>query len=192
MKKLIVILLVGLLLGSCAKNPFSSRESEAPSEQAGTFIPPTSPEIVLENLRLAYSEMVIGNFIECLDSGFVFSFDYVEGSLIDTSWGHAVEINLTENLFADFRSAKTNRQLEVEFSLQPDQADVVLDTTAMLIRGYVVTVSDTTGAPLAAYEGIAQFDLVEAAFNFWALARWEDLHLSTRSPSWADLKNSYR
>jgi hypothetical protein len=136
--------------------------------------------------------MVIGNYIECLDSNFLFVFDYIEGSLVDTSWDQTVEINLTENLFADFRGSESGKQLAVSFFVQAEQQDLLLDTTAMMIRGYVVTVSDSAGAMLETYEGVAQFDLVEAAFNFWSLARWEDLHLDTRSPSWADLKNSYR
>ncbi len=192
MKKLLIITMILALLVACAKNPFSSRDSEAPFEEAGTFIPPTSPEIVLDNLRLAYEEMVIGNFIESLDSNFVFVFDYIEGTLIDTSWGFAQEINLTGNLFADFRGDKANRQIAIEFFEQSEQQDILLDTTAMMIRSYVLTVSDSSGAAVETYEGVAQFDLVEAAFNFWAIARWEDLHLDTRSPSWADLKNSYR
>ncbi|MFH2054325.1 MAG: hypothetical protein ABIJ61_00075 [bacterium] len=192
MRRLLVLILVCVLMLSCAKNPFSARDSEPPSEEAGTFVPPTSPEIVLENLRLAYEEMVIGNYIECLDSNFIFVFDFVEGSLVDTSWNHAVEINLTGNLFADFRGSDAVKQLSVEFFEQVDQQDVLLDSTAMMIRSYLVTVADSAGQVLESYEGVAQFDLVEAAFNFWSIARWEDLHLDTRSPSWADLKNSYR
>lgn len=192
MRKTLLLILAMLLIASCAKNPFSARDSEEPSEAAGTFVPPTSPEIVLENLRLAYEEMVIGNYIECLDSSFTFVFDFIEGSLIDTSWDQTVEINLTENLFADFRAREANRKISVDFFLQAEQQDVLLDSAAMMIRSYLVTVQDSSGAVVETYEGVAQFDLVEAAFNFWSLARWEDLHQATDTPSWADLKNSYR
>jgi hypothetical protein len=181
-----------MVMASCAKNPFSSRDSEVPFKEAGTFIPPTSPQIVLENLRLAYTEMVISNFMQTLDSNFVFSFDYIEGSLIDTSWGYSVEINLTDNMFADFLAAGGDMQLEIVFEQVSGQPDILLDTTATLIRSYTLTVSDSSGAALESYEGVSEFVMTEAAFEFWALRHWEDLHLDTRSPSWADLKSRYR
>lgn len=192
MKKLLYIaLLIGLTF-SCAKNPFSSRDSEAPFTQAGTFIPPTSPEIVLENLRLSYSELVISNYTQTIDSNFVFSYDYVEGVFLDSTWGFAAEMNLTENLFNDIRLAKGSRVLNVEFMMQSGQDDIVLDTSATLIRGYVVSISDSLENELERFEGVAQFGMVESSFNYWTLLRWEDLHLATDIKSWVDLKTRYR
>lgn len=192
MKKYILILIMMVLGLSCAKNPFSSRDSETPFTQAGTFIPPTSPQIVLENLRLSYSELVIGNFMQTIDSSFVFSFDYVEGVLIDSTWGYTAEVNLTENLFGDIRLSKGARKLNVELTPRSGQQDVMLDTSATLIRGYVVSISDSLDNELERFEGVAQFDMIESSFNYWRLQHWDDLHLDTSTKSWADLKNRYR
>jgi len=177
---------------SCAKNPFSSRESEQPSSEAGTFIPPTSPEIVLENLQLSYSELVIGNFIQTLDSNFSFSFDYVEGVITDSTWGFAEEINLTENMFSELRLNQESRSISIELAPRIDYDDILLDTAATLIRSYLLIIADSSGAELERYEGVSQFDLVENSFNFWTLLSWEDLHLDTETKSWADLKTRYR
>ncbi len=192
MRYFIPIALALLLVGSCAKNPFSARDSEEPSTQAGTFIPPTLPKFVLENLKLSYSELVISNFIQTLDSNFIFHFDYLEGIEIDSTWGFSEEIDRTERLFNDFRSEKSAFSLSVQFIQQEEQQDVILDTAAILIRDYVVTVTDSLDNKVGCYKGISRFEMVESSFSYWTLLVWEDWHLTTGAESWADLKNKYR
>ena len=192
MKKIIISIVVCSLCVSCAKNPFSTRESEPPTARAGTFIPPTTPQIVLENLRLSYSELVIGNYTQCLDSSLVFKFDFIQGAQLDTSWGVAREISLTEKMFNDFTIARSTRSLRVNFTAKASQPDVISDTTATLVRDYTVTVLDSASATIDSYQGIATFTLIESSFNFWRIVVWEDLHLNTQTRSWAELKNAYR
>ena len=60
--KLRSLITLVLLILSCS-NPFSGRDSEAPSEAEGTFITPVEPEIVLLNLEASYNEKIISNFI---------------------------------------------------------------------------------------------------------------------------------
>jgi len=190
-RRLLTIILVILAAGSCAKNPFSAREGEEPTAQAGTFIPPTSPQIVLENLRLSYMELVIGNFNQSIDSQFVFRFDFIEGLKADTGWGFRQEMSLTENLFADFNVNRSSRSLRINLSFQDGQVDEILDTTAPLVRRYDLVVVDSLGDQIESYQGIGRFEMVESAFNFWALRAWEDIHLDIETRSWADLKNAY-
>ncbi len=187
-----LLLLSLMLLFSCAKNPFSTRDSEDPTGRVGTFIPPTAPQIVLENLRFSYNELVIGNFTQCLDSNFTFRFDFLQTLPGDTSWNYVQEVNLTTKLFNEFSAEKVLRKISIEFTLQQEQPDLVLDTTAALIRSYVLTITDTLGTVQQNFQGIARFDLVESAFNFWSLRRWEDLHLDLDISSWAEFKNAYR
>jgi hypothetical protein len=147
---------------------------------------------VLENLRLSYSELVISNFIQCLDSAFAFKFDFIQGAREDSSWGYGSEINLTGKLFSDLQATKATRSLKIVLSTQSDQPDVILDTVATLVRSYVVSVVDSSGVELKSYRGVARFEMVESAFNFWAIANWRDLHLNLETRSWADFKNEYR
>lgn len=186
------LLLSLVLLTSCAKNPFSTRDSEDPTGRVGTFIPPTAPQIVLENLRFSYNELVIGNFTQCLDSSFTFRFDFLQTLPGDTSWSYVQEVNLTTKMFNEFSAEKALRKITIEFTPQQEQPDLILDTTATLIRSYVLTIADTLGTVQQNFQGIARFDLVESAFNFWSLRRWEDLHLDLDISSWAEFKNAYR
>lgn len=192
MRRVIFIILMALLVASCAKNPLSTRESEPPTVKAGTFITPTTPQIVLENLRFCYSELVIGNFVQSLDSNFVFKFDFLSGAQADSGWDFKQELNLTEKMFNDFSASNDKQSPRVIFLTQPDQPDIILDSTATLVRSYTVIVSDSSGMLLSSYGGIARFELIESAFNFWAIRSWSDLHLKLDTPIWAELKNAYR
>jgi hypothetical protein len=194
-RRVVFIILTALFVASCAKNPFSTRDSEPPTAAAGTFITPTTPQIVLENLRLCYSELVIGNFAQSLDSDFVFKYDFLPGVQADSGWGFKQELNLTEKMFNDFGVTKSERSLRVIFSAQPEQPeqpDVILDSTATLVRSYTVTVADSSGQKIGSYQGVARFEMIESAFNFWAIRSWADLHLNLEILSWAELKNAYR
>lgn len=192
MRRIAFIILIALSVTSCAKNPFSTRDSETPTAAAGTFITPTTPQIVLENLRFCYSELVIGNFAQSLDSDFVFTYDFLQGAQADSGWGFKEELNLTEKMFNDFSATKSERSLRVTFVAQPEQPDVVLDSTATLVRSYTVIVADSSGQTSISYEGIVRFEMIESTFNFWAIRGWSDLHLNLDSRSWAELKNAYR
>ncbi len=189
---LLILLLATIVAGSCAKDPFSTRDNELPTSNPGTFIPPTAPQIVLENLRLSYSELVIGNFIQCLDSAFVFTFDFIEVTPGDTAWDFAREVTLTQKMFSEFNANKATHRITIQFGSLLDQPDILLDTAATLIRSYTLSVTDTLGTVRDNFHGIARFDLVESAFNFWSLRRWEDLHADTQTNSWAEFKNAYR
>ena len=192
MKRVVLVTLMTLLVASCAKNPFSTRESEPPTAKAGTFITPTTPQIVLENLRLCYSELVIGNFVQSLDSNFVFRYDFLSGAQADSGWDFRQELNLTEKMFNDFSGTTGERSLRVSFIAQPEQPDVILDSTATLVRSYTIIVADSSGQISGSYAGIARFEMIESTFNFWAVRSWSDLHLNLDTPSWAELKNAYR
>jgi hypothetical protein len=80
----------------------------------------------------------------------------------------------------------------VTFANQPNQPDIILDSTATLVRSYTVTVADSAGQESSSYKGIVRFEMIESAFNFWAIRGWSDLHLNLDTPSWAELKNAYR
>ena len=101
-------------------------------------------------------------------------------------------MNITEKLFNDIIAFRASRSLEVEFSTVSGQQDVILDTTALLVRSYVLTLSDSTSKAVSVYQGVARFELAESAFNFWAITQWRDFHADLETRSWAELKNAYR
>jgi len=176
-----------LMIGGCAKNPFSTRDSESPQAIGGTYTDPVSPGIAIENLLYACNERNIGNFSRTLDDPFVFTFDFLEtgtpGEL--TQWPVVEEIRVTEKMF---------RALEkLELNWSASQVDLEDDTSAVYYRNYAiraVTADDPPDTVNYAGEAILYLHVNES--SRWLIERWEDRHLTGQPRSWADLKARYR
>lgn len=184
-----------LLFLACA-SPFDSRDSEPPITDRGTFIQPVSPQIVLFNLENSYKELIITNFMQSLDSNFLFIFDFVTGIPPegDSGWTYSEELRLTELIFNNFQ-ADTAAEIILSLSPLENQADQSYDTTAILYRSYslqAVKTANESQIDTVEYLGTSIFTMVENDQGLWSILRWEDQHQSTNIPSWADFKNGYR
>ncbi|MCK4656181.1 MAG: hypothetical protein KAT85_04095 [candidate division Zixibacteria bacterium] len=195
MKKIIChILLLALVALSCS-DPFSGRGSEPPSESQGTYLTPVDPEIVLFNLENSYNERIIANFVQCLDTNFVFHFDHLLfGEFADSGWTYNSEVSLTEKMFANYRKNADTRSLWLSMRIVPG-LDRVEDTIAVLHREYqlnIITDIDKAIPDTIRYVGTATFELVEMGFNLWSIREWRDYHQTSTDTSWADFKNGFR
>lgn len=194
MKAVILIIIVFLAAG-CA-DPFSSRDSQPPTTGAGTFIQPVSPQIVLINLQKSYEELIVANFIRCLDSNFQYHYDFVEGqtSDSDTAWQFSEELRITESLF-NFIISDSTLSLSLSMQTLIDQQDESYGDSAVLYRSYILSIItewDNQNADTLQYFGSATFTLHENQQGLWRITHWKDLHQVTDNPSWADFKNGYR
>jgi len=193
MKRVLPLLLL-LFLG--CSDPFSSRESEPPITDHGTFIQPVTPQIVIFNLENAYKEFIVTNYMMCLDSNFFFKYDFVIRQINehDSGWHYSEELRLIES---SFNSLLADSAALFSLSLSPltGQQDQAFDTTAILYRSYTLThinnISDST-ADTTEYLGTSIFTMIENQQGLWSIIRWEDQHQNTNIPSWADYKNGYR
>jgi hypothetical protein len=195
MTKSAIFAALSMLLVSCT-SPFSARESEAPSVTEGRFITPLEPQIVLINLEVSYEQKIPTNFMQCLDTTFRFSFDFLlfTGER-DTAWSYAEELSLTEQLFTIYRAGSDTMDISLTLDGLPSQPDIREDTMAILYRSYELTTVKGIGRTkpdTTSFRGTARFEVVESSVNLWALRRWTDQHSSTSQPSWCDFKNGYR
>jgi len=183
---LVAISLV-LMIGGCAKDPFSTRNSEPPQAIGGTYTDPVSPDIAIENLFYACNERNIGNFSRTLGDPYVFAFDFLEsgtpGEL--TQWPAAEEIQVNEKMF------RALGKLELNWSAS--QVDLEDDTSAVIYRNYtIVAVAAADPPDTTNYAGEAILYLRVNESSRWLIERWEDRHLAGQPRSWADLKARYR
>ena len=58
-------LLILLLIIGC-RNPFATRDPEDPEQRRSSWIPPTVPKIVMDNLKNAINERNENNYLKCL------------------------------------------------------------------------------------------------------------------------------
>lgn len=199
MKKLVLVVLIGGIVFWGCKNPFKTRNSPEPSGPRGTWYPPTTPEIVIQNLNYAYNEKIIDNYLLCLSDSFIFSApeDSLE-AIADNrpelfwNWNLSVEKNVTSAIFNFYTSG--SRRIVLILEKDPDQSDVKEDTTATLYRDYVIYLYDfNQEEPLiGTFQGISTFYLRESSYENWNIYFWEDRPLVTGEFDWADFKAQFR
>ena len=199
-KKLFIIVLVSGLIFCGCKNPFKTRSSPEPTGPRGTFYPPTTPETVVDlNLKNAYNEKIIDNYLLCFSDSFIFSAPVDSQDAITDNrpelfwnWDLTVERNVTFAIFNEYTSGSKRSELRLE--KDPDQQDIKEDTTATLYRKYNLYLYDySLEEPFVGIvKGISTFYLRETSYEQWTIYYWVDQPLLTDEKDWADFKAQFR
>jgi len=180
-----------LLLQGCGL--FDTRDAEAPNTGGSHFVPPTSPDIVIDNLEQAISEKNTENYMRCLpdtlssDTRFVFIPTAAAAGRYPTSflnWSLQSERSYFSALkaFTDPNSS-SSLHLEGGFSvLAADSAIYEADYTVIFRHG----VSDVPES----VSGNLQFVLRPDRNFFWSITRWIDNPVSG-NPSWSEWKGRF-
>jgi hypothetical protein len=183
---------------SCVKNPFSTRDTEPPQGQIGTWETPQSPDVVIRNLLFAYNEMVIINYERCFSDSFAFSapedsIDAANGGRPDlfSDWGKAIEVGTATNIFATFSGADS---LSLFLNFAPSSPDLIEDSTAILYRNYTLRILSGHGGSVDTLiaGGTATFHLMQEQLNWWTIRWWEDKPIQAGIYDWGDFKAEYR
>jgi len=185
---------------SCAKDPFSTRNSEPPYGAGGTWETPQSPEVVVRNMLFSYNERIISNYQLCFSDSFIFSaqedsIDAVNNGRGDlfAGWDKQVEIAASTNIFSTFSNVDSLK-LFLAMSPTPGRNDIIEDSTAILYRDYslkIISVDSTSSDTLAA-DGLATFHLSQEQLNWWTIQWWEDVPATPGGFDWGDFKAEYR
>ncbi|HNW58157.1 MAG TPA: hypothetical protein PKI62_00605 [bacterium] len=188
-----LLLALGLLAVGC-KTPFSTREPETPITTQSTWVQPTSPSLVMINLRTAIAERNSQNYLRCLaDSAQVrAAFSYVPESAVGAAnpglfsrWGKESERNYLNQLLA-YVPADSVSSLTLNLIQENTFQDSVV-----LVEEYVLTVAHRhqDEAPRR-MQGQAEFRLVRSSEELWYIRSWAD-HATGDHPTWSALRAYY-
>lgn len=172
---------------------FETREPEAPSSGSSTFVPPTAPAIVLDNLENAIAEKNSESYIRCLvdtlNSSRSFAFvptataagryagTFASWSLqSERGWFAAVKAIAPED-------APSYLNLDGSFVVIAADSAVYEGRYEMTIRHGVSNISETV-------RGSLQFVLHTDRNSIWSITRWTDLPLADET-SWSDWKGRF-
>lgn len=192
MKSSIAILVIMLVLAGCEL--FTPRESEPPIDTLDPYawVPPTSPEIVLQNIANSFPAHKINYHLDVLgnsnETGVSFAFFPDQGVAtsqpgVFENWGFDEEENFITKLFETLNEDGLQRlEWEVE-QLSP------IDDRYEIITDYSLTLSyGETDAPLPPQlKGQATLTLVQNVDLLYEISVWQDLKSDTL-PCWSDLK----
>ncbi len=191
-----IIFTITVFVIAC-KNPFATRDPEPPSTGQSSWQFPTDPLTVLENMKSAFREKNVENYLKCLvDSNQLFTFfpDAYEASNnpgIFEQWGLGHEQSYINKLFTSLPDDSTRKLTFAPDFERDDKLDSVfisLDYTLEI--HHVLQNSYPTRA-----QGRADFWFIRRN-GYWVIKRWEDHETivdttSLRLPSWSTVKSSF-
>lgn len=183
-----------LLVISC--DIFQPRTPEEPGVARGNFIPPTTPEIVIENFLNAISERNAQHYVQCLidasfaENKFVFlptqRAQIQFGALFD-EWSLQEERMYFENLISSIPGTST-----LDLRLQDGLFESQSANNAVYIASYRLIAQHTNeGYPHYTFEGTLRFEMITDQSNNWAIHRWADFP-GGDNQSWSELKGTFK
>jgi len=192
-KKNIAVLLL-VMAGLTACDMFATRNPEEPDSGKSSFIPPTSPSIVVSNFISAVAEKNVENYLLCLSDTvqsdkFYFNFKstadaFALYSSIFVNWSRHSERNYFNKLI-------TNMPKEVypKISLNNTRFEVLLPDSAIFVADYDLKVEHLINSVNKHFNGRLQFSIFPRENGLWSIKSWYDYDvIQDTIQSWSFLK----
>ena len=181
-----------LLLSGCGL--FETREPESPDTGKSSFIPPTSPNIVISNFISAIDEKNVENYIACLadtaqSDKFYFFFKptadaFALYSSIFQKWNLYSERNYFNKMIIAMPS-----DVYPKIELQNTRFEVLLPDSAVFVADYRLTVEHSINSVNTLFIGTLQFTVFPRDNGLWSIKTWYDLQNNADTvQSWSFLK----
>jgi hypothetical protein len=191
LKRVNVIILFVLAAG--CENPFTTREPEPPEQNSSNFIPPTTPEIVFANLKIAIQERNVENYIR----------SFVDTSRSSKSFTLIPDQGVAATnpgIFQNWRLEDERRYITQLLQVTPsdsirnlrfiEESRSETASTASFTQSYELILRHTrqTSNIPTEFRGQSRFMLEKDQSGDWAIYRWEDFATNDADPSWSELK----
>ena len=180
-----------VLLTGC--DLFSTRSVEPPTDPRSNFTPPTSFDIVVQNMQFAIAEKNLNNYMQCFvdtnftAGAFVFNADVeaeVQFPILD-NWGIQKERSYFNNLLALTSPGETSTLFFSNELVLPSLDSVIYDSDYLLVFNHSKeTVAKTV-------RGKLRFVLKPNQSNFWAIETWSDFKANPEDTTWSILKAGF-
>jgi hypothetical protein len=194
MRKSVLVLfftLASVIFPGCGL--FETRDPEPPTGSSSTFVPPTSPDMVLSNLENAVSEKNSENYVRCLVDTLNSSQRYVFFPTATAAGRYAGTFAAwtLQSERAWFASLKALTPKDAPSYLNLDGGFAVISADSaiyegkyeMVIRHGVPNISETV-------RGTLQFVMHTDRNSIWSITRWSDISLQDET-SWSEWKGRF-
>ena len=171
---------------------FSTRDPEEPENTKSTYIPPTEPETVIDNLVYAIKEKNTENYISCLmeksESDDNPNFEFIPSTDVKA---------LYYGLF-DFWDIESERKSFFSFISKVDEAVLTIsdeeydrrqDSTLLTCNYHISLVHTVSDLP-DEFAGSMQLTFVQDSYAYWSILRWTDIKSEndTINSTWSLIK----
>ncbi len=187
----ITMLIISLfLITSCGL--FETRNPEAPTSDKSSYMPPTSPNIVISNFINSIEEKNTENYMAN------FSTEYSENTyrFEPTANAHAIYTSLFDSWDLDderrsFLSMISNLDEDSKpvIVISNQKFDVLSPDSSVFIADYALNISHNLGSIDNDFTGTLQFTIYPKSDGLWSIIRWIDIKTTQDSlNSWSILK----
>jgi hypothetical protein len=181
-----------ILFSGC--NIFQTRTPEPPQQGRSDFLPPTSPDIVVQNLQNAISDRNVINYIACFSDptsgGQSFSFmpsprAASQYRAIFQNWDISSEQSYFNNLISQSSTSSSSALVLSSIQLVP------YTDSAYYSANYTLLWPNKVASNLQQVQGNLQFYLGVNPNGSWSIYRWVDSGTSDTVKTWSDLKAQF-
>lgn len=182
--------LAAMFLTGAGCDLFQTREPGNGDSGNTVWTPPTTPEIVVQNLELALEGGIFGDYVRAFTDDFTFTPDGADvvqlsierpGEAVYDGWTKDVETQVAETI----RSGATSLELELTFL-----SEQILAEGRLQKYDYTLTRSRPTSVDV--YQGQAWFEIRQGSNGDWLIFSWEDVITPRTVESWGRLKGRNR
>lgn len=173
-----------------ACNLFSTRNPEEPTSSRSSFVPPTSPSIVISNFKSAITEKNTENFISCLSDtirGGKSVFIFEPSAAVNAQYAGLFQTWNNSSERQSFLSLIGKLPTDVNPILQLTNArfDITSPDSAVYVADYTLTVRHSVQTVPTAVAGYMRLSIAVQTGGLWSIIRWTD-----SSPSQPDSINA--
>jgi hypothetical protein len=171
----VLLLCAGIVLTLHSCTFFETRSPEEPNTAGTVFIPPTSPDIVVDNFVSAITSLDADNYVQCFAENYTFA-------------PSAAAVAMYPSLF-DGWSANDERQFLVSlksllgsngatnFVLQGRDWTTLNTDSAILVTRYDMDFDYVSSTLASSYSGTLALTIVPTSSGLWAISKWQDFAL---------------
>lgn len=191
LKKINILILLAVLFSGCGL--FGLRDVETPTEPRSTFVPPTTPDLVLSNLSNAIIDKDINNYIQCIvdtsstSKRFVYTAD-ISSQIqypVFQNWQTVNERNYFYNLLSLTSAQSTSLLFFSNVTTNTYSDSAIYDMEYLLRFDHQKTNVAKT------LTGKLRFIMVVNSKNLWAISRWIDFKAADSDTTWSVLKANF-
>lgn len=184
--------LVATLAASC--DLLQTRSPESPLHGGSTFRPPTSPDIVIDNLKAAVAEKDRQNYMRCLADSTLLRRAYefvptIEARAHNPGVFEDWTLFSEEQYFKKLSESNSSGTSRVDFDGSPPSR--IADDEVLYTARYHLIFQHQNSSIAQEARGTAQFYIARDNHGTWSIYRWVDLR-GTSDVTWSDFKASFR
>ena len=191
LKKINILILLAVLFGGCGL--FGLRDVETPTEPRSTFVPPTTPDIVLSNLSNAIIDKDINNYLQCI----------VDTSTTTKRFSYSADISsqIQYPVFQNWQTVNEKNYFYNLLSLTSAQSTSLLffsnvttntySDSAIYDMEYLLRFDHQKTNVAKTLTGKLRFIMVVNSKNLWAISRWIDFKAVDSDTTWSVLKANF-